>query len=506
MTKYIIGLDIGTTSAKAVLFNLTGHVISECEKSYPLYHPHSGWKEQNPDEIEQAAIHAINQTLNKCHIQSNHIMAVGISAAMHSLICLNKYNEAISPSIIWADTRSTLQVEKLKKESGSEIYLKTGTPIHPMSPLAKLIWMKETQYQPYIDAEKFVSIKEYILLKWFGQTDVDYAIASATGLFNIHTFEWDNQALSLAGITKDQLSRPVPPTTTYRGLVATKAVEMGLPIDLPFVIGSSDGPLANLGIGAINQEDTAITIGTSGAIRQMVSKPKLDENQEVFCYAFTDNLWIMGGPTNNGAIVLNWLKDIFVEQQNKQGDIDAYADLTKQAGLAPPGSNGLLFLPYLNGERAPYWNAEAKGGYIGLTLSHNKQDMIRSGMEGVIFNLHTIGKSLDRLGGKSKNLLASGGFARSELWLQILADIFGKEVHVPETHQSSAWGAAWLALLALGEVHSLEEIKNFIPMKKNYLPNKKNHKTYQELNRLFEAVYKSMEPHFSELKIQNLNS
>ncbi|WP_078428428.1 gluconokinase [Alkalihalobacterium alkalinitrilicum] len=501
--NYAIGLDIGTTSAKAVLFTKEGHVISESEETYPVYHPEPSWVEQNPIKIESSAINALKNIVEKAGVSRTDIRVVGISSAMHSLICMDEDGHAISPSITWADGRSVHQAEKVKStNNGVDIYLKTGTPIHPMSPLIKLIWMKETNYPPYSKTSKFISIKEYLIKKWFNEYIVDYSVASATGMFNIHTFEWDEHALAITGIQKEQLSTPVAPTHVCEGLAKYVVEVTGLRADIPFVIGASDGPLANLGIGAISPGDVAITVGTSGAIRQMAEKPQTDELQEIFCYGVTKNSWIMGGPTNNGGIVLHWLKEIVGEHHMylaEQGGLSAYERLTQLAQTVDPGANGLLFLPYLNGERAPYWNANARGSFIGLTLAHQKEHLIRAGMEGVIFSLLTVSEALERLAGPSKNILASGGFARSTLWLQILADIFGQEVQVPKSHQSSAWGAAWIGLVGIGEAKSLTEIKHYIPMEKSYIPNDSNHQVYQTLYPTFKNLYVSLQPHYKNL-------
>ncbi|MCD8510780.1 MAG: gluconokinase [Bacillus sp. (in: Bacteria)] len=315
--KYTLGLDIGTTSAKSVLFTTNGSVVSEHEVTYPTIHPEPAWVEQDPYIIENAAITAIKSTMEKSQIHPDELISIGLSSAMHSLICMDEKGDALTNTITWADGRSVKQASQLKgSEIGSSIYLKTGTPIHPMSPLLKLIWMKETGYPPYEKAWKFVSIKEFLIYRWFQKAVVDFSVASATGMFNIHSLEWEKEALALAGINEEQLSAPVPPTYLLEGLSVEIAGRMGVKQDLPFAIGGSDGPLANLGIGATESGDTAITIGTSGAIRQMSSSPKTDMKQEVFCYAVSNDLWILGGATNNGGNVLQWLKTVLGEKEN----------------------------------------------------------------------------------------------------------------------------------------------------------------------------------------------
>lgn len=483
----VIGLDIGTTSIKAVAFNTNGTVLNEHEVEYPLHTPHPGWAEQDPLVIERAAITAIRCLVDQIKDVKN-ILAVGLSSAMHSLICMNNEGEPLSPSITWADGRAVEQADNIKTKH-AHLYELTGTPIHPMSPLTKLLWMKQTNFPAYQQADKFVSIKEFLLYRWFGTQMVDYSIASATGLYDIHTLNWNPNALQLVGITEDMLFTPVPPTTKITGLNKEIAKQLGLPTNIPFIIGASDGVLANLGIGAIHPGEVAITIGTSGAIRQIVAKPRIDHFQETFCYTFTDTLSLIGGPTNNGGIVLKWLKDTFGQNEN-------YESMSKLASTVPAGSENLLFLPYLSGERAPMWNAQMRGNLYGLSLRHRREHIIRAGMEGVIFSIYHVGQALERLAGQPNKILASGGFARSPLWVQMVADIFNQEVQVPVSHQSSAWGAAWLALYTIGMANDITDIKNFIPMQGQHTPNQQNHEIYMEMFSLFKQLSEAMNNHY----------
>ena len=483
----ILGLDIGTTSAKAVLFNLDGKVLSENEQPYPILHPESGWAEQDPNQIEQATITAVQNVMKN---QSNELLGIGLSTAMHSLIAIDSVGKPLSNAIIWADQRSTAETSNIT----STIYLNTGTPLHPMSPLSKLKWMNKHDIEYYHQADYFVSVKEYLLYRWFGEKVVDYSMAASTGLFNIHNLNWDSNALVEAGISTNQLFEPVSPFTTLTNIKTEIAEQMGIMPDTPFVLGGSDGPLANLGIGAIHPGETAITIGTSGAIRQFSNEPLLDSKQEIFSYAFTDDSWITGGPTNNGGIVLKWVQDLISTEQ-QQYSMD---DMNNLANSVPPGSEKLIFLPYLNGERAPFWDAQAKGSYIGLHPQHKKEHLIRASMEGVIYSIYHIGHVLERLGNQHDTLFASGGFARSSLWLQILSDTFGKPVKVPESHQSSAWGAAWVALGAL-KGHNLKDIKHSIPMKAEIEPNMDYHQIYQEQFDIYQGLYHQLKETFKKL-------
>lgn len=483
--EFVIGLDIGTTSVKACVFHLNGKLASEAEKMNTFQYPQQGWSEQDPVEIERSAVLAIREAIEKAGVEKDDLIALGFSAAMHSLICVHEDGRPLSPAIIWADGRSTGQAETIKKTIGSHVYAKTGTPIHPMTPFLKLLWMKETKYQPYFEATFFMSIKEYLIQCWFNERVIDYSMASATGLFNPQTLEWEQELLELTGIKKEQLSEIVPPTKVLAGLNREIAEEMGINPEMPFVMGAADGQLANLGIGAILPGEVAVSVGTSGAIRQINQGVKIDENQETFCYSFTAESSIVGGPTNNGGIVLQWLKDLLNDQRD-------FTDFLGDAEKVAPGAEGILFLPYLNGERAPIWNQQAKGNFYGVSITHKKEHFIRAVLEGITFNLYQIGKALERLAGEPKKIYVNGGLARSPLWLQMMADIFEAEIYVSESHHSAAWGAAWTALVGIGKVDSFEEIKKNIPMGSGVVPNKENSNRYKAIYENYEKLAKEM--------------
>jgi gluconokinase len=487
--EFVIGLDIGTTSSKACVFNVHGKLIAEVEKMITSHYPQQGWVEQDPNEIERSSVLAIREAIEKAAIGKDELLSLGFSAAMHSLVCVNDEGRPLSPALIWADGRSNAQAEKVSETIGSSVYAITGTPIHPMTPFVKLLWMKETNYEPYQQAAYFMSIKEYLLHCWFGQRVIDYSMASATGLFNPKTLDWEQELLDLTDINASQLSEIVPPTKILTGIRSELADEMGINKEMPFAIGAADGQLANLGIGAVLPGEVAVSVGTSGAIRQITSGVKIDENQESFCYSFTADSSIIGGPTNNGGIVIQWLKDLL----NYQG---SFTEFLGEAEQVAPGADGMLFLPYINGERAPIWNQRAKGNFYGVTITHKKEHFIRAVLEGVTFNLYQIGKALERLAGEPKKIYVNGGLARSPLWLQMMADIFEAEIYVSESHHSAAWGAAWTALVAIGTVDSFEDIKKNIPMGAATVPNKENSKFYKEIYANYETLAKDISKYF----------
>ncbi|ARU61729.1 gluconokinase [Tumebacillus avium] len=499
-TQVVIGLDIGTTSTKAVVFGPRGQIRGVHSVDYPLLTPHPAWAEQEPEEIFLACLDGLRGALRKSGAAKEDVLAIGMSTAMHAVIALDADHRPLTRSIIWADNRSVRQVERIKKElDGDSIYRRTGTPIHPMSPLPKLLWMREEAPDIFAQAAMFVSIKEFVLHRLFGEYVVDYSIASATGLFNLEQLDWDRGALEVAGVRPEQLSRPVPTTHILTGMNSDYATQIGINPDTPFVIGASDGVLANLGVGAIGDGEVAVTIGTSGAIRTVTDLPRTDPQSRTFCYALTDKHWVIGGPTNNGGIMLRWLRDEFAAPEQevaKRLGVDPYDLMIKYAEAVPAGSEGLLFLPFLSGERAPYWNANARGMFFGISLSHKREHFIRAVLEGVIFSVFSVGVALRDLAGPAKDIRASGGFARSPLWRQILSDVMGRELLVPESHEASSLGAAVTALFAIGEIDSLNDVKEWIQIRHRHEPNLKNTETYLQLFYIYERVYQKLKDEF----------
>lgn len=486
LDSYYVGADIGTTSTKAVLYDKKGTVLSTHHVEYPLHSPAPGIAEQDPDEILQAVITSIKMVLQKVKANaSKRLTLVSFSSAMHSVIVIDEAGRPITRCMTWADNRATEIASRINEDmDGLSTYKRTGTPIHPMSPLTKIAWMRESDSETFAKAYKFIGIKEYVFYKLFGKYVIDYSIASATGLFNLEQLNWDEGAMEIAGITADKLSEPVNTTTVLTGLDPHYAQEMGISPDTPFVIGASDGVLSNLGVNAIDPGVVAVTIGTSGAIRAVTNKPVTDRKGRIFCYALTDNHWVVGGPVNNGGMTLRWVRDELASAETetaKRLGIDPYEVLTQIASRVAPGSDGLIFHPYLAGERAPLWNADARGSFFGLRLFHKREHMIRSVLEGVILNLYTVLLALEEMIGGPTKIQATGGFARSELWRQMMADIFNQEVHIPESFESSCLGAVVLGMYAIGEIDDFSIMSEWIGTTHTHKPNPDNVEVYRQL-------------------------
>ncbi|MCY9187659.1 gluconokinase [Bacillus mojavensis] len=502
MTSYMLGIDIGTTSTKAVLFTENGDVVQKESIGYPLHTPDISTAEQNPEEIFQAVVHTTAK-ITKQHPEKQ-ISFISFSSAMHSVIAMDENDQPLTPCITWADNRSEGWAHKIKDElNGHEVYKRTGTPIHPMSPLSKITWITNERKEIASKAKKYIGIKEYIFKQLFNEYVIDYSLASATGMMNLKSLDWDEEALTIAGITPDHLSKLVPTTEIFQHCSPKLAIQMGINPDTPFVIGASDGVLSNLGVNAIKKGEIAVTIGTSGAIRTIIDQPQTDEKGRIFCYALTDKHWVIGGPVNNGGIVLRWIRDEFasseIETATRLG-IDPYDVLTKIAERVRPGSDGLLFHPYLAGERAPLWNSDVRGSFFGLTMSHKKEHMIRAALEGVIYNLYTVFLALTEcMDGPVTRIQATGGFARSEVWRQMMSDIFESEVVVPESYESSCLGACILGLYATGTIDSFDAVSDMVGSMYRHTPIEDSAKEYRTLMPIFINLSRSLENQYTQI-------
>ncbi|WP_172645552.1 gluconokinase [Domibacillus tundrae] len=500
---YTMGIDIGTTSTKAVIFKKDGAFVHRAGVEYSLHTPEPSAAEQDPNVIFRAVLTSIRTCIEGSGVPEQDIGFLSFSSAMHSVIAVDEEGRPLTPSITWADSRSTKWTEKLKNEwNGHEIYLRTGTPIHPMAPLSKIIWLREEFPELFRQTAKFLSIKEYIFYRLFGDYVIDYSIASATGMFNLEKLDWDKEALQIAGIDAKRLSKPVSTTHVVRGMAPGFAVEAGIRTDMPVVIGASDGVLSNLGTGAIKPGDVAVTIGTSGAIRAVTNKPVTDPKGRIFCYALTEDHWVIGGPVNNGGMIFRWVRDELgaaeTETAKRLGK-DPYDVLTEIAARIPAGSEGLLFHPYFSGERAPLWNADARGSFFGLALHHKKEHMIRAVLEGILYNLYTVLLALEELTGEPQRILATGGFAQSDFWRQMMADVFDHPVIVPESFESSCFGAVLLGLYGLGEIDSLDVAADASGTVFEHVPNKANSDVYRELIPSFIRIARFLEPEYKTI-------
>lgn len=447
----ILAVDIGTSATKVVLFGEDARQLAVVRRHYPVLAPQSGWSEQDPDVIAQAVLDGMAQALRALPA-NKHLAGIALSSQLYSVLAVTPDGQPLSQSLTWSDTRAAGVAAALQHEPRARgIYARTGCPIDAIYPLAKIPWLLE--HIPLPPAARFVSIKEYVLFHLTGQWIVDWSVASATGLFDIHTHQWDPDALAAAGIDARRLSEPASPRHLLRRWRPEVAARLGLPPDTPLVLGGGDGPMASIGVGAVLGDTLAINVGTSAAARVLVAEPFVDPKGRLWTYVADEGLWVVGGIVSSGGIVYEWALRTFLGgyYDAEANGLAARALAESLAARVPPGSENLLFLPYLAGEQCPAWNPDTRGTFFGVDLRHGQGHFMRAVLEGITRSIYRIGESIEQaLGTRPHSIRTTGGVSVSPLWLQIAADMFDTPIAVPETAEGSARGAAVIGLLALG--------------------------------------------------------
>lgn len=454
--EVVVGLDAGTTGVKAAAFAPGSDWRAVAEREYPLHEPSPGQAVQDPARILEASADA----LAACMAASRgaRVLGVCLSAAMHGLVGLDAGGRPRTPLVTWADHRADEEARALAASPAAAALLAaTGLPAQPMTPLAKLAWYARHEPATWREVAAWAGLKELLVAWLTGTIATETSSASATGLFDLERRTWSSVALELCGLDVARLA-PVRATTDVLFARADAADRCGIPAGTPVVLGAADGPLANVGAGALAPGVAACSLGTSAALRVCVTGPRTDPHGELFCFALTEERWVVGGALSNGAAVLRWAgealaPDIVAGAGAGAGDADeAVAALA--AGV-PPGSEGLAMVPFLLGERAPLWGLGLEGAFVGIAPRHGRAHFFRAAMEGICLQLRVV---LDRLETVHpvREIRATGGAFRSELWRALVAAALGRPVVVADGAAGTALGAAALGLVALGAADDLE--------------------------------------------------
>ncbi|GAA6524587.1 gluconokinase [Intrasporangium sp. DVR] len=461
----VIGIDVGTTAAKVVGFQVLGPDDRGAEPQrwtaqheYPLVRPQSGWRVQDVDVVLEATLRSVAEVVEQ--LDGAAVLTVAVSSAMHGLIGLDAGQRPLTPLVTWADARAREVARELRATAlASTLHQRSGTPVHSMSPLTKLRWFSRHEPELTASARSWVGLKDVVILALTGQLVTELSSASGTGLLSLATRTWDPEALDLAGVRRDQLPE-VLSTTASLPLSREAAARVGLPAGTPVVLGAGDGPLGNLGTGAIRPGVAGLSLGTSGALRLVVDGPRADSSGRLFCYALTDDAWVVGTPISNGGAVVRWAGSVFAAERPGSPEDPAAQPVGDAAVLAlaeqvAPGSEGLVMLPFLLAERGPLWDADLRGAFLGIRQHHHRGHFVRAAVEGVAFQLATVLDGLDAVTPVG-TIRATGGVFRSALWRDVLAGALARPLVVTGGAEGSALGAAALGLIGIGASEGLE--------------------------------------------------
>lgn len=440
-----LGLDLGTSSLKAVVIDGTGHTLAGAAQEYGIDAPHPGWAEQSPDVWIQAASTATQAALHQAGISPSRLAAIGLSGQMHGTVCLDRSGRVLRPAIVWADQRSSKQVEQVYQTVGWEQYgAWIRNPLASGFQLATWLWLR--QHEPDIAQATTCLLlpKDWLRLHLIGEPGTEPSDACATGMFDPADRQWCHALLDKLDIDPHLLPSLGVSQHVAGGLRPEAAAGMGLRPGLPVVFGGSDQPCQAVGNGIIDPGVLSCTIGTGGQLLAPLMTPVFDPGLRLhlYCHAMSGRWYSMGAILAAG-LALRWLRDNLFPGESYQG-------LADRADAISPGAEGLLFLPHLAGERTPHMNPHAAGVFFGLTLRHTRDHLVRAVMEGVVFALRQALDLMVTCGAQADRVVASGGGTRHPLWLRLQADILNRPIYRSQTVEAAAVGAAMLAGVGAG--------------------------------------------------------
>jgi len=498
-----IGSDIGTTGTKTVVIDEKGRLLGKSTVEHPLSTPKPGWAEQDPADWWKAAVQSIRAAVREAGVGNEEIKGIGLSGQMHGTVFLDKSNEVLRPAILWCDQRTADECAEITERIGKERLIRlTCNPVLTGFSAPKIIWLRNHEPETYAKVKKVLLPKDYIRFLLTGDFAGEVSDASGTSLFDVMHRKWSDEVLNELEIPKEWLPEiyesPVPSTK----LTKAAAGELGLNPGTPVVGGGGDQAAGGVGNGIVLEGLISSTIGTSGVVFASCDTPKLDESARVhtFCHAAPDTWHIMGVMLSAGGS-FQWFRNVLGTEEMaeaKQKGVDPYVILDSKAEKAPVGSEGLIFLPYLAGERTPYPDPYAKAVFFGLTPRHKKEHLIRAVMEGVTYGLRDSLEIIRGMGVEAKEIRASGGGGRSPLWRQMQADVFNSPVVTIDKDEGPAFGVALLAAVGTGAYSSVAEAcEATISISSRTEPTPHNVAIYESFYPIYRKLYSDLKDSFA---------
>lgn len=460
--KYVLGIDLGTSGTKTVLFDQEGHGICSCTVEYPMYQPHNGWAEQDPQDWWHAAVETIQTVLKKSGVDPKDVVSLGISGQMHGLVMLDEKGQVLRRSIIWCDQRTQAECDEIHEKVGREKLIAiTANPALTGFTLSKVLWVRNHEPEVYAKCRHILLPKDYVRYMLTGDFATEVSDASGMQMLDVPNRCWSDELLNILDIDKSLLAK-VYESCEVTGHVSEEAAALtGLSAETLVVGGAGDNAAAAVGTGVVEDGKAFTTIGTSGVVFAHTDKLAIDPQGRVhtFCCA-VPGAWHVMGVTQAAGLSLKWYRDNFCDaekQAAQQMGVDPYDLMNKEAAQSPIGANKLVYAPYLMGERTPHLDADCRGMFFGLSAMHTRRDLLRAVMEGVSYSLRDCLGVLKEMGVNPEQMLACGGGGKSPLWRQMLADVFNCPVATTVNTEGPALGVAILAGVGAGLYKSVPE-------------------------------------------------
>lgn len=496
--KYLIGLDVGTSGAKCIMIDETGKVVASSTQEYPLYTPRPGWAEQDPEDWWQGVVRGLRAILEKAKVDPADILGLSYSGQMHGLVALDENNEVIRPSILWCDQRTQKQCDWITEQAGGldELLKLTNNRMLTGYTGGKILWLRDEEPDNFARMKVFVCPKDYIRYRMTGEVMIDVSDASGTGFFDTRRRCWSDELIRIAGLSKSIFPVAVE-STELAGRVTKEVAELtGLPEGLACYAGGGDAVIQAVGSGLVKPGVLGVVIGTSGNVT--MGMDHYEDNPHGDLQMFCGNepgLWTDFGCTLAAGGSYRWYRDTLCEdaqREAREGGGNVYDIMGKQAESSVPGANGVVFTPYLVGERCPYPDPNCRGSFYGMSLTTTRGDMTRAVMEGVTYSLNQLVEMLGAMT-KPEKVYTSGGGAASALWRQMQADIFDLPVYtMSAASEGGAYGAVLVAGVGAGLWKDLGEAVKVIRPETEALPKAENQPGYRKSYELYKKLYPAL--------------
>ncbi len=503
--EYLIGVDLGTSGTKTVLFDQNGGVIAHATVEYPLYQERNGWAEQDPNDWWQAAASTVKTVLTESGVDPQHVRGVGISGQMHGLVMLTETGDVIRKSIIWCDQRTASECEELTEKIGADRLIEiTANPAMTGFTASKILWVRNHEPENYAKCAHILLPKDYIRYMLTGDFATEVSDASGMQLLDVPNRCWSSEILEKLSIDPALLGK-VYESPEVTGVVSAEAAKItGLKAGTPVVGGAGDNAAAAVGTGVVQNGRAFTTIGTSGVAYAHTDTVTIDPKGRVhtFCCA-VPGAWHVMGVTQGAGLSLKWFRDNFCGAEKETAaamGVDPYYLMDKEAEQSPIGCNRLLYLPYLMGERTPHLDPDCRGVFFGLSAIHTKRDMLRAVMEGVTYSQRDSVEILRGMGITIGEMMACGGGGTSPLWRQMLADVYNCPVKTVRSKEGPALGAAILAGVGAGLYSSVPTAcDELIRTNPPQAPIPENVPKYEAFYQLYASLYPALKESFKRL-------
>ncbi|MDO4633643.1 MAG: xylulokinase [Eubacteriales bacterium] len=495
MKRYLLGIDIGTSACKAAVFERDGSVAADASAGYPVYYPREGWAEQDPREWWAAVCTAVKTVLEKGKIDPAEIAGIGIDGQSWSAIPLDADGEVLCNTPIWMDTRAQEICDRINAEMEEEIFALAGNKLQPSYTTAKILWYREHCPEIYPKIDKILQSNSYIAYRLTGVMSQDLSQGYGLHCFDMHTGTYDEKMCEKLGIPRSFLPR-IHACDDVIGSVTEKAAkESGLAEGTPVAAGGLDAACGTLGAGVLHSGQTQEQGGQAGGMSICIDSYRADPRL-ILGFHVVPGHWLLQGGTTGGGGVMRWMERELADYERSVKDAvgrSSFDQMNDLAAKIPPGSEGVVFLPYMAGERSPIWDPQAKGVFYGLDFAKTKGHMIRAGMEGVAYALEHNLRTAEEAGARAEVLCAMGGSANSLLWTQIKSDVTGRVITVPASDTATTLGAAMLAGVGVGYYKDYDEaVSTTVRETRRHVPNPENREAYEKGYELYRELYEAL--------------